>query len=42
MSLSEATLKKFSKYETINLLLDCHNKFDTNLTRMNTDLSDFL
>ena len=42
MSLSEATLKKFSKYETINLLFDCHNKFDTNLFRMNTDLSDFL
>ena len=42
MSLSEATLKKLSKYEAINLLLDCQNKFDTNLTRTNTDLSDLI
>ena len=39
MSLSEATLKKLSKDEVINLLLDYQNKFETTLTRMNTDLS---
>ena len=39
MSLSEATLKKLSKNEVINLLLDYQNKFETTLTRMNTDLS---
>ena len=39
MSLSEATLKKLSKDEVIYLLLDYQNKFETNLTRMNTDLS---
>ena len=38
MSLSEATLKKRSKDEVINLLLDYRNKFETTLTRMNTDL----
>ena len=38
MSLSEATLKKLSKDEVINLLLDYQNKFETTLTRMNTDL----
>ena len=36
MSLSEATLKKLSKDEVINLLLDYKNKFETT---MNTDLS---
>ena len=40
MSLSEATLRKLSKDEVINLLLDYQNKFDTILTRMNTDLPD--
>ena len=40
MSLSEATLRKLSKDEVINMLLDYQNKFDTTLTRMNTDLSD--
>ena len=39
MSLSEATLKKLSKDEVIYLLLDYQNKFETTLTRMNTDLS---
>ena len=39
MSLSEATLKKLSKDEVINLLLDYQNKFETTLTRMNTDMS---
>ena len=39
MSLSEATLKKLSKDEVINLLLDYQNKFETTLTRMNADLS---
>ena len=39
MSLSEATLKKLSKDEVINLLLDYPNKFETTLTRINTDLS---
>ena len=39
MSLSEATLKKLSKDEVISLLLDYQNKFETTLTRMNTDLS---
>ena len=39
MSLSEATLKKLSKDEVINLLLDYQNKFETTLTRLNTDLS---
>ena len=39
MSLSEATLKKPSKDEVIYLLLDYQNKFETTLTRMNTDLS---
>ena len=38
MSLSEAILKKLSKDEVINLLLDYQNKFETTLTRMNTDL----
>ena len=38
MSLSEATLKKLSKDEVINLLLDYQNKFETTLTRINTDL----
>ena len=38
MSLSEATLKKRSKDEVINLLLNYRNKFETTLTRMNTDL----
>ena len=38
MSLSEAALKKHSKDEVINLLLDYQNKFETTLTRMNTDL----
>ena len=38
MSLSEATLRKISKNEVINLLLDYQNKFEINLTRMNTDL----
>ena len=36
MSLSEATLKKLSKDEVINLLLDYKNNFETT---MNTDLS---
>ena len=40
MLFSEATLRKLSKDETINLLLDYQNKFDTAWTRMNTDLSD--
>ena len=40
MSVSEATLRKLSKHEVINLLLDHQNKFYTTLTRMNTDLSD--
>ena len=40
MSLSEAKLRELSKDEIINLLLDYQNKFDTTLTRMNTDLSD--
>ena len=31
MSLSEATLKKLSKDEVINLLLDYQNKFETGL-----------
>ena len=35
MSLSEATLKKLSKDEVINLLLDYQNKFETTLARMN-------
>ena len=39
MSLSEATLKKLSKDEVIYLSLDYQNKFETTLTRMNTDLS---
>ena len=39
MSLSEATLNKLSKDEVIYLLLDYQNKFETTLTRMNTDLS---
>ena len=39
MSLSEATLKKLSKDEVIYLLLDYQNKFETTLTRTNTDLS---
>ena len=39
MSLSETTLKKLSKDEVIYLLLDYQNKFETTLTRMNTDLS---
>ena len=39
MSFSEATLRKLSKDEVINLLLDYQNKFETTLTRMNTDLS---
>ena len=39
MSLSEATLKKVSKDVVISLLLDYQNKFETTLTRMNTDLS---
>ena len=39
MSLSEATLRKLLKNKVINLLLDYQNKFDTTLTRMNTDLS---
>ena len=39
MSLSEATLKKLLKDEVINILLDYQNKFETTLTRMNTDLS---
>ena len=38
MSLSEATLRKPSKDEVINLLLDYDNKFETTLTRMNIDL----
>ena len=40
MSLSEAMLRKLSEDEIINLLLDYQNKFDSTLTRMNTDLSD--
>ena len=40
MSLSEATLRKLSKDDVINLLLDYQNKFDITLTRMKTDLSD--
>ena len=40
MSPSEATLRKLSKDKVINLLLDYQNKFDTTLTRMNTDLSN--
>ena len=39
MSLSEATLRKLSKHEVINLLLDYQNKFEITLTRMTTDLS---
>ena len=39
MSFSEATLKKLSKDEVINLLLDYQNKFETTLTRLNMDLS---
>ena len=39
MSLSEATLRKLSKHEVINLLLDYQNKFEAALTRMTTDLS---
>ena len=39
MSLSEATLMKLSKDKVINLLLDFQKKFETTLTRMNTDLS---
>ena len=39
MSLSETTLRKLSKDRVINLLLDYQNKFETTLTRMNTDLS---
>ena len=41
MSLSEATLKKLSKDEVINLLLDYQDKFETTLARMNTDMSGF-
>ena len=40
MSLSEATFRKLSKDEVTNLLLDYQNKFDTMLTRINTDLLD--
>ena len=40
MSLSEATLRKLSKDDVINLLLDYQNKFDKTLTRMKADLSD--
>ena len=39
MSLLEAILRKLSKDELINLLLDYQNEFETNLTRLNTDLS---
>ena len=39
-SCSEATLRKLSKDETIILFLNFQNKFDTTLTRMNTELSD--
>ena len=39
MSLSETTLRKPSKDKVINLLLNYQNKFETTLTRMNTDLS---
>ena len=39
MSLSEATLREPSKDKAINLLLNYQNKFETTLTRMNTDLS---
>ena len=40
MSLLKAALRKLSKDEVNNLLLDYHNRFDTTLTRMSTDLSD--
>ena len=40
MSLSEVTLRKFSKDEVSNLLLDYQNNFHITLTRINTDISD--
>ena len=40
MPLSEATLRKLSKDEIINILLDYQNKFDTIMTKMNAGLSD--
>ena len=39
-SCSEATLRKLSKDEIIILLLNFQNKFNTTLTRINTELSD--
>ena len=40
MALSEAALKKLSKYEIVSLALDCQNKFDSTLTSIRKELSD--
>ena len=40
MALSEATLKKLSKDEVINLVLDYQSKFDFTLARISNELSD--
>ena len=40
MSLLGAILRKLSKDEVTNQLLDYQNKFDTTLTKMNEDRSD--
>ena len=40
MALSEATLKKLSKDEVINLILDYQSKFDFTLARISNELSD--
>ena len=41
MSLSEDTTGNFQEDVLINLLLNHQDKFDTALTRMNSDLSNF-
>lgn len=37
MSPSQATLRELSKDEVINLSLDYQTRYDTTLTRINTD-----
>ena len=41
MTLSEATLKKLSKEEVINQALEHQSKFDSTLTGIRNELSEF-
>ena len=40
MSLSEAALRKLTKYEVITLTLEYHAKFDNTLSSINKELSE--